>query len=38
VKAGYPMGIDDFIEKLEEKFERLFKLRPKGRSKKKVDK
>jgi hypothetical protein len=37
-KTGRPLGTNDFIEKLEGKLQRLFKLNPKRRPKKKVDK
>ena len=37
-RAGRPLGPNDFIERLEEQLKRLFKLKPKGRPKKKVDK
>ncbi|MCJ7789973.1 MAG: hypothetical protein MUP69_07285 [Candidatus Atribacteria bacterium] len=33
-----PLGTNDFIERLEGQLKRLFKLRPKERPKKKVDK
>ena len=37
-RIGRPLGTNDFIERLEGQLKRLFKLRPKGRPKKKVDK
>ncbi len=37
-RIGRPLGTNDFIERLEGQLKRLFKLKPKGRSKKKVDK
>jgi putative transposase len=37
-RAGRPLGSNDFIERLEGQLKRLFKLKPKGRPKKKVDK
>ena len=37
-RTGRPLGTNDFIERLEGRLKRLFKLRPKGRPKKKVDK
>jgi len=37
-RTGRPLGTDDFIEKLERQIKRLFKLKSKGRLKKKVDK
>jgi len=37
-RAGQPLGTNDFIERLEGQLERFFKLKPKGRPKKKVDK
>ena len=37
-RAGRPLGPNDFIERLEGQLKRVFKLKPKGRPKKKVDK
>ena len=37
-RIGRPLGTNDFIERLEGQLKRLFKLKPKGRPKKKVDK
>ena len=37
-RIGRPLGSNDFIEKLEGQLKRFFKLKPKGRPKKKVDK
>ena len=37
-RTGRPLGPNDFIEKLEGQLKRVFKLKPKGRPKKKVDK
>jgi len=37
-RAGQPLGPNDFIEKLERQLKRLFKFKPKGRPKKKVNK
>jgi len=37
-KTGRPLGPNDFIERLEGQLKRVFKLKPKGRTKKKVDK
>jgi len=37
-RTGRPLGTNDFIERLEGQLKRLFKLKPKGRLKKKVDK
>jgi len=37
-RTGQPLGTDDFIERLEGQLKRLFKLKPKERPKKKVDK
>jgi hypothetical protein len=37
-RTGRPLGTDDFIGRLEGQLKRLFKLKPKGRPKKKVDK
>jgi len=37
-RTGRPLGTDDFIERLEGQLKRLFKLKPKRRLKKKVDK
>jgi len=37
-RTGRPLGTNDFIERLEGQLKRVFKLRPKGRPKKKVDK
>jgi len=37
-KTGRPLGPNDFIERLEGQIKRVFKLKPKGRTKKKVDK
>ena len=37
-RTGRPLGTNDFIESLEGQLKRLFKLRPKGRPKKKVNK
>ena len=37
-RTGRPFGPNDFIERLEGQLKRLFKLKPKGRSKKEVDK
>jgi len=37
-RTGWPLGTNDFIERLEGQLKRLFKLKPKGRPKKKVDK
>jgi len=37
-RTGRPLGTNDFTERLEGQLERLFKLKPKGRPKKKVDK
>jgi len=37
-RTGRPLGTNDFIERLEGQLKRVFKLKPKGRPKKKVDK
>jgi len=37
-RIGRPLGSNDFIERLEGQLKRFFKLKPKGRPKKKVDK
>jgi len=37
-RTGRPLGTNDFIERLEGQLKRIFKLKPKGRPKKKVDK
>jgi hypothetical protein len=37
-RTGRPFGPNDFIERLEGQLKRLFKLKPKGRPKKKVNK
>ena len=37
-RTGRPLGTNDFIERLEGQLKRLFKLKPKGRPKRKVDK
>ena len=37
-RTGRPLGTNDFIERLEGQLKRLFKLKPKGRPKKRVDK
>jgi len=37
-RTGRPLGTEDFVERLEGQLKRLFKLKPKGRPKKKVDK
>ena len=37
-RTGRPLGTNDFIERLEGQLKRLFKLKPKGRPKKKVNK
>jgi len=37
-RTGRPLGTNDFIERLERQLKRLFRLKPKGRPKKKVDK
>ena len=37
-RTGRPLGTNDFIERLEGQLKRLFKLKPKGRPKKKVGK
>jgi hypothetical protein len=37
-RTGRPLGTNDFIERLEGQLKRLFKLKPKRRPKKKVDK
>jgi len=37
-RIGRPLGTNDFIERLEGQLKRLFKLKPKGRPKKRVDK
>jgi hypothetical protein len=37
-RTNWYLGMDNFIKKLEGQLKRLFKLKPKGRSKKKVDK
>jgi putative transposase len=37
-KTGRPLGTNDFVERLEGQLKRLFKLKPKGRPKKKVNK
>ena len=37
-RAGRPLGPNDFIEKLEGQVKRVFKLKPKGRPKKEVNK
>jgi len=37
-RTGRPLGTDDFIERLEGQLKRFFKLKSKGRPKKKVDK
>ncbi len=38
IRTGRPLGTNDFIERLEGQLKRLFKLKPKGRPKKKVNK
>jgi hypothetical protein len=35
---GQPLGTYDFVERFEGQLKRVFKLKPKGRLKKKVDK
>jgi len=37
-RTDRPLVTNDFIERLEEQLKRLFKLKPKGRPKKKVNK
>lgn len=37
IRKELPLGMDDFIKKLEGQLHRLFKLKPKGSPKKKVD-
>ena len=37
-RTGRPLGTNGFIERLERQLKRLFKLKPKRRPKKKVDK
>jgi len=37
-RTGWHLGANDFIKRLERQLKRLFKLKPKGRPKKKVDK
>ena len=37
-RTGRPFGTNDFVERLEGQLKRVFKLKPKGRPKKKVDK
>jgi len=37
-RTDRPLGSNDFTEKLEGQLKRVFKLKPKGRPKKKVDK
>jgi putative transposase len=37
-RTGRPLGTNDFIERLERQLKRIFKLKPKGRPKKKVNK
>jgi len=37
-RTGRSLGTNDFIERLEGQLKRLFKFKPKGRPKKKVDK
>ena len=37
-RTSRPLGTNDFIERLEGQLKRVFKLKPKGRPKKKVDK
>ena len=37
-RTGRPLGTNDFSERLEGQLKRVFKLKPKGRPKKKVDK
>jgi len=37
-RTGRPLGTNDFIERLKGQLKRVFKLKPKGRPKKKVDK
>jgi len=37
-RTGRPLGTNDFVERLEGQLKRVFKLRPKGRPKKRVDK
>ena len=37
-RTAWPLGTNDFIERLEGQLKRLFKLKQKGRPKKKVDK
>lgn len=37
-RTGRSLGMNDFIERLEGQLRRLFKLKPKGKPKKKVDK
>ena len=37
-RIGRPLGPNDFIERLEGQLKRVFKLKPQGRPKKKVDK
>ena len=37
-RTGRPLGLNDFIERLEGQLKRVFKLKSKGRPKKKADK
>ena len=37
-RIGQHLGTNDFVERLEGQLKRVFKLKPKGRPKKKVDK
>jgi len=37
-RISRPLGTNDFVERLEEQLKKAFKLKPKGRFKKKVDK
>jgi len=37
-RTSRPLGTNDFVERLEGQLKRVFKLKPKGRLKKKVDK
>ncbi len=37
-RTSWYLGMDNFIKRFEGQLKRLFKLKPKGRSKKKVDK
>jgi len=37
-RTGWPLGSNDFVERLEGQLKRVFKFKPKGRPKKKVDK